>query len=111
MLQSFILNNNKKSHLRRFVASGVYGGGGNRTRQPTSLNVLSHNDLLKCPKCLAAYWLQTEDTDSPTLTPIDATLLQIAHAWPHLQPHIREVILTLIDVALPDQRRLEGGRS
>ena len=35
----------------------------------------------------------------------------IANAWPHLQPHIREAIFTLIDAALPDQHELEGGQS
>ena len=41
---------------------------------------------------------------------VRASIRYIAEAWPHLQPHIRESVFTLIDSALR-QQQLEGGRS
>ena len=52
-------------------------------------------------ECLYAALDDTEDV---------ASLRYIAHAWTHLQPHIRAAMLTLVDAALP-QQPLEGGQS
>ena len=57
-------------------------------------------------------WLNSTSADASLACGSEDTLsLQhVASAWPDLQRHIREAIITLIDAAL-SQERLEGGQS
>ena len=83
---------------------------------------LCDNDLQQAPSGLAVNGLHSEDAASHQPSPDDTiapagddlantSIRYITYAWPHLQPHVREAIFTLIDAALPDQHRLEGGQS
>ena len=76
-------------------------------RPATAPNDQSVNDLRNPAEPLAAHWLHSDGVArhdlSPNDTPVDpnhvayeATISHIASAWPHLQPHVREAILTLV---------------
>jgi len=75
-------------------------------------NDLSDNDLRNEPIQRAAFEQCFDNTDCLCLAldGIDdtAVIVRIARAWPNLEPHIRDVILTLIDASL-NQQKLDGG--
>lgn len=77
-------------------------------RPATTSNDQSVNDLQDSAAPLAAHWLHSDgvarhdmssnDTPvAPNHVACEPTIRHIANAWPHLQPHIREAILTLVD--------------
>ena len=87
-----------------------------RLRRPSSENQngLEPNDLGKppnelgvtgeCATGIGSLLAALDDTEHT------ATLHFIAGAWPHLPPHIRASVLTLIEAAL-SQQTWEGGQS
>lgn len=85
-----------------------------------SRKCLTEGELANSPEPLSGYCQETSGTgwlDSTADDGGDArddneteSLRRVAGAWSHLQPHIREAIITLIDAALV-QQRLEGGQS
>ena len=87
---------------------------GNRTRLTNRSNDLAANELHSEEKPLGVFWEWTRGCDCQCLTSLgkkNAESLQpLIAAWPHLQPHIREAIFTLIDASLA-QQPLAGGES
>ena len=88
--------------------------GGNRTRLTNGSNDLSPNELQNKENSLGVFWEWTRGCDCRCLTSLGKenaeSLRPLIAAWPHLQPHIREAIFTLIDASL-SQQSLAGGES
>jgi hypothetical protein len=65
------------------------------------LNQEPSNDLEKSEKSLGVIWECSTDGDcrsaAVAVSVFEPTMAHIAERWPHLQPHIREAIITLID--------------
>lgn len=84
------------------------------SRRLHSLNQEPSNDLEKSEKLLGASWEHVTDADcrdaAVSVFSFGPTLAYIAERWPHLQPHIREAILTLVDCTDRDAFA-EGGQS
>ena len=86
-----------------------------RLRRPETgrRNKLSNNDLRETRSALGVSWECSGGTDCQCPAAGDAeftpSIQYIADAWPHLQPHVREAIFTLIDAAL-DQQKSERGQ-
>jgi hypothetical protein len=92
------------------------GGGGNRTCTACRSKECERNDFGELPEAAAALWLHGNgmsrqspssncNDDSSSSSEVPGYLLC---AWPHLPPHIREAILTLIDSAYPSSVQFAG---
>ena len=81
------------------------GGGGNRICGASCDNEVQHNELQESQKPLGASGECISGTSSQFLSLSDnedsPSIEFIAQAWPHLSPHIREAIFTLIDASFP----------
>jgi len=89
--------------------------GSPQLRRPETLErkQLSHNELDSAASPMGVSWecpggaeCQCPPAGGSEFTP---SIRYIADAWPHLQPHVREAIFTLIDATLR-QQQLEGGQ-
>ena len=89
-------------------------------RVPTASKDKSTNDLRQSHNGVAAHALQSTVSDRHSSTSngsdshdcecqSNASIRHIADAWPHLKPHIREAIFTLIDGSLAQQQLAKGG--
>ena len=89
----------------------TFGSGDSRD---VALTTFPGNDLQKQPSPLGVSWECPGGTEcqcpAASDTEFTPSIQYIADAWPHLQPHVREAIFTLIDAAL-DQQELERGQS
>ena len=87
---------------------------GNRTRLTNGSNDLSPKELQDEEKSLGVFWEWTRGCDCQCLTSLGKenveSLRPLLAAWPHLKPHIREAIITLVDASLL-QQPLAGGES
>jgi hypothetical protein len=62
-------------------------------------NELPANDLDKAPPLPTAFWECAKGNDCHCLTSIGCPE-DLLKAWPHLPPHIKETIHTIVDAAL-----------
>lgn len=90
------------------------GGGGNRICEGFCDNELHDNELEQSQKTLGATGECVSGTSCQNSSLTDnefaPSIAFIAQAWPHLAPHIREAIVTLIDASLPS-RAVQGAQS
>jgi hypothetical protein len=70
------------------------------------------NELRQEHPAVAAHWLQSKGSNGqessrddtaavPCAERSNSSIDYITRSWSHLQPHVREAILTLIDASLP----------
>jgi hypothetical protein len=62
-------------------------------------NELSANDLEKSPLPLGVFWECAKGGDCHCLA-AGGTPEFLLQSWPHLPPHVKETIFTLVDAAL-----------